>query len=238
MIRESKWKKILIVALYGLFIVCLPIFLCTTTARCAVNSIHLYEYGFNKYNVGQVTALDNKQLNEIATRLIDFFNSKVDTPQMRVTNIYGEEFELFHDYELTHLNDVNKLFRSNFLLQGISLGYIIVYILLFFLWIKGRWQDLAKGVMRGCALTLVLVAAVGIASIFFFEQMFIQFHLVVFPNLYWLLDPSKDYLIMLFPEGFWMDIAYFGVGAIIVEALLLGGLAWAVPFIWRKRHGQ
>jgi len=238
MIRESKWKKILIVTLYGLFIVCLPIFLCTTTTCCAVNSIHLYEYGFNKYNVGQVTALDNTQLNEIATRLIYFFNSKVDTPQMNVTNIYGEEFELFHDYELTHLNDVNKLFRSNFLLQKISLGYIIGYILLFFLWIKGRWQDLAKGVRRGCALTLTLVAAAGIAAIFFFEQMFIQFHLVVFPNLYWLLDPSKDYLIMLFPEGFWMDIVYFGVGAIIVEALLLGGLAWVVPFIWRKRHSQ
>jgi integral membrane protein (TIGR01906 family) len=238
MIRGLKRKKILVATLYILFIACLPILLCTTTVRCSVNSINLYEYGFDKYNVGQVTALDNTQLNEIANRLINFFNFKVDTPQMNVTNIYGEEIKLFHDYELIHLNDVRRLFRSDFLMQEITLGYIIIYILLFSLWIKGRWPDLAKGVRRGCALTLALVAAISIASLFFFEQMFIQFHLVVFPNSYWLLDPSKDYLIMLFPEGFWVGVAYLGVGAIIAEALLLGSLAWAVPFIWRKRHSQ
>lgn len=238
MIRKLKWKKILIATLYSLFIVCFPILLCTTTVRCSVNSIHLYEYGFDKYSVGQITALDNTELNEIASRLIDFFNSRVDTPQMNVTNIYNEEFELFHNYELIHLNDVRRLFRADFLLQEITLGYIVIYILLFLLWIKGRWQDLAKGIRRGCALTLGVVAASGIASFFFFEQMFIQFHLLVFHNPYWMLDPGKDYLIMLFPEGFWMDVAYLGVGAIIAEALLLGSLAWAVPFIWRKRHSQ
>ncbi len=231
-------NKIVKITLYGLFIICFPILLGTTTIRCEINSVRLYEYGFDKYDVGQVTALDNTRLNEIASRLINFFNSRVDTPQMNVTNIYGEEIKLFHDYELIHLNDVRGLFRSDFLLQEITLGYIIIYILLFFLWIKGRWQDLAKGVRRGCALTLALVGSTGIASLFFFEQMFIQFHLVVFPNSYWLLDPGKDYLIMLFPEGFWVDVAYLGVGAIIAEALLLGSLAWAVPFIWRKRHSQ
>jgi integral membrane protein (TIGR01906 family) len=79
---------------------------------------------------------------------------------------------------------------------------------------------------------------VGITSLFFFEQMFTQFHLIMFHNLYWLLDPSKDYLIMLFPEGFWVDAVYLGIVAIAIEALLLGGLAWVVPFVWRKRHSQ
>jgi len=49
-----------------------------------------------------------------------------------------------------------------------------------------------------------------------------------------MLDPGKDYLIMLFPEGFWQDIAFLGGIAIVVEALLLGGIARAVPFIYQR----
>lgn len=215
---------------------CFPVLLCTTTIRCEVNSARLYEYGFDKYNVSQTTALNNTQLNAIAERLIGFFNSRVETPQMRVTDEYGEEFELFHDYELAHLDDVKRLFRLDFLVQAVVLGYIFIYILLFFLWRKRRWQDLARGIKRGCALTLAMIAGLGIVSLLFFEQVFTQFHLIVFSNLYWLLDPSKDYLIMLFPQGFWVDAVYLGVGAIAVEALILGSLAWAIPKIKDKNQ--
>jgi integral membrane protein (TIGR01906 family) len=233
-----KKNKVVKIILCWLFVICFPILLGTTTIRCEVNSVRLYEYGFDKYDVSQTTKLDRAQLSEVARRLIDFFNSKLETPQVRVIDKGGEEFELFHDYELIHLNDVKKLFQLDYLVQEITFVYIIIYILLFFLWWKGRWQDLAKGIRRGCALALILIAIVGITSLFFFEQMFTQFHLIMFHNLYWLLDPSKDYLIMLFPEGFWVDAVYLGIVAIAIEALLLGGLAWVVPFVWRKRHSQ
>ncbi len=180
--------------------------------------------------------MERAQLSEIARRLVDYFNSKVETPQMNVVNQYGEEFELFHDYELIHLRDVKSLFQLDHRVQEASLGYIVIYSLLFLLWRKGRWQNLAKEVSWGCALTLVLMAVLGIASIFNFEQLFIQFHLISFSNPYWMLDPSRDYLIMLFPEDFWRDIALVGGGAIVAEALLLGGIAWAVPFIHKRYH--
>ncbi len=180
--------------------------------------------------------MDRAQLSEIAGRLVDYFNSRVETPQMNVVNQHGEEFELFHDYELIHLRDVKSLFQLDHRVQEASLGYIVIYSLLFLLWRKGRWQNLAKEVSWGCALTLVLMAVLGIASIFNFEQLFIQFHLISFSNPYWMLDPSRDYLIMLFPEDFWRDIALVGGGAIVAEALLLGGIAWAVPFIHKRYH--
>ena len=224
-----KKNKIIATALHWLFILSLPVLLVTTTVRCEVNCARLYEYGFDKYDVSQTTALNSTQLSAVAQRLIGFFNSRVETPQMVVTNEDGEEFELFHDYELVHLDDVKRLFGLNSLAQEIVLVYIIAYILLFFLWMKRRWQDLAKGIVWGCVLTLALVGGLGIASLFFFEEMFIQFHLVAFHNLYWLLDPGRDYLVMLFPQGFWVDAVYIGAGMIAAEALLLGGLAWAIP---------
>jgi uncharacterized membrane protein len=51
-----------------------------------------------------------------------------------------------------------------------------------------------------------------------------------------MLDPAKDYLIRLFPEGFFYDAATFGFGAIILEALLLGGIAFVILRVlgWEK----
>jgi integral membrane protein (TIGR01906 family) len=219
---------------YWLFIICFPLLLLTSTVCLLVNSRHIYEYGFDKYEISEITGIDKSQLSQVATRLIDYFNSRVETPQIEVVKD-GREFELFHDYELIHLKDVKGLFRLDYLVQVIVLAYVIIYALLFLLWRKRRWQDLAKGVTRGCILTLGLIAVLGIASIFSFEWLFIQFHRISFSNPYWMLDPSRDYLIMLFPPGFWQDLAIIGGGAIAVEALLLGGIAWAVPFIQQRR---
>jgi len=228
--------KVIKVAAYWLFVVCLPLLLLTSTVRLEINSIHTYEYSFNKYNISQVTGIDKAQLSEVARKLVDYFNSEVETPQIKVVK-EGKEFELFQENEqnceLTHLEDVKRLFQVDYRVQEIVLAYVIIYVLLFLLWWKGRWQDLAKGIRRGCALSLALIAVVGIASIFInFEQLFIQFHQFAFHNLCWM---STGYLPRLFPELFWRDIALFGAGTIAASALLLGGIAWAVPFIHRSR---
>ncbi len=222
---------------YWLFVICFPLLLLTSTARYGTNNIHIYEYGFDKCNTSQVTGIDRAQLSEVARRLIGYFNSEVETPQIKVIK-NGEEIELFQENEqnceLTHLKDVKNLFHFGYLVQEIVLGYIIIYVLLFLLWWKGRWQDLARGVRRGWALTLVLIAVLGLASIFLnFEPLFIQFHQFTFHNLCWM---STGHLPELFCESFWQDITMLGGGTIAVEALLLGGIVWAVPLIYQRRR--
>jgi integral membrane protein (TIGR01906 family) len=223
--------------LYWLFIICFPLLLLTSTVRLLVNSTHIYEYGFDKYEISQTTGIDESQLSQVATRLVDYFNSRVETPQIEVVKD-GKEFKLFHDYELIHLEDVKGLLRLDYLVQGIVFAYVVTYALLFVLWKRGRRQDLAKGITRGSILTLGLIAVFGIASIFSFQWLFIQFHHISFSNPYWMLDPSRDYLIMLFPPGFWEDVAIIGGGAIAAEALLLGGIAWAIPFFHQRRSRE
>jgi integral membrane protein (TIGR01906 family) len=222
---------------YWLFIICFPLLFLSSTVCLLVNTRHIYEHGFDKYEISRVTGIDRAQLSQVAERLIDYFNSRVETPQIEVVKD-GKEIELFHDYELIHLKDVRGLFRIDYLMQGIVLAYVVIYALLFLLWKKGRWQDLAKGITRGCILTLGLIAVFGIAAIFGFEWLFIQFHQISFSNPYWMLDPSRDYLIMLFPPGFWEDLGIIGGGAIAAEALLLGSIAWAVPFIHQRRKSR
>jgi len=201
--------------------------------------MQLYEYGFDKYRVSEDTKIDRAQLSDVARRLIDYFNSRVETPQMMVTTEGGEEFALYQEddqnRELTHLKDVKSLFQLNYRVQMASLAYIVTYVLLFLLWKKGRWQDLARGVRRGCAFTLAVIVVLGIASVSIdFEQLFIRFHQVAFDNPWWV---SSGYLPRLFPEQFWESAALLGVGLVAVEALILGSIAWTVPFIYKRRRG-
>jgi len=239
-----KTSKVIKVAVYWLFIICVPLLLLTSTIRLGVNSMRLYEYGFDRYGVSEDTGIDREQLGNVAKRLVDYFNFRVETPQMMVVIESEEEIPLFQEddqnRELTHLADVRRLFQFNHRVQLASLAYIIIYSLMSLRgkrsnlkrWKRGRWQDLAKGVRNGCALALALIAVLGIASILIdFEQLFVQFHHVAFDNPWWM---SSGYLPRLFPEQFWQDTAFLGAGVIAAEALLLGGIAWAAPFIYQK----
>jgi len=211
-----------------LFITCFPLLFITSTIHGMVNSKCTYEYAFSRYAIAEVTGINEVQLEGIATRLIDYFNSRVETPQMRMTPNHGGEFDLFHDYELIHLKDVKDLFQFNHRLQLISFIYIIIYSLLFLLWNKERWRNLAGGIISGCVFTLAFTGMFAIASVINFEWIFTQFHITSFSNSYWMLDPSTDYLIMLFPEGFWQDAAWFGCGLILAETLFTGSIAWRI----------
>ena len=83
-----------------------------------------------------------------------------------------------------------------------------------------------------------LMIALALWALFGFERFFLIFHLVSFSNEYWMLDPARDYLIRLFPGGFFYDAALFGFGAIMLEALLIGGIAFGILRLrgWEKRE--
>jgi integral membrane protein (TIGR01906 family) len=63
-----------------------------------------------------------------------------------------------------------------------------------------------------------------------FEWFFYQFHLISFANDLWQLDPTTDYLIMLFPQGFWYDATFFCTVATAGMAVIAGVAGW-----WRLR---
>lgn len=204
-----------------LFILCLPALLLTASATWLINSQWLYEYGFEKYGVSQTTGLAPSELSQAAGGLIDYFNSSGETINITVMKD-GKPFTLFNEREVAHLRDVKALFV---LIYRVLLG-TLVYALVFaglclFLW-KDR-RRLAWGLVGGSCLALVLVLALGLGTLFGFERLFLQIHLLSFTNDLWLLDPARDYLIMLFPFGFWYDEFLFGVLAMAAGAAVLGG---------------
>ena len=212
------------IAAQVLFVICLPVLLLTASLSVAANSPWLYHYGFDKYDISQVTGLAPSELDRVSEGLINYFNSGDDFISLTVTRD-GESFELFNEREVGHLKDVKGLFRLGYYVLLGTLIYALVYSGISLFWWRDR-RRLARGLIGGGGLTLVLMLALGLVILLDFDRFFLQFHLLSFANDLWMLDPATDYLIMLFPRGFWLDAALFCTLGTLVGALILGGLGW------------
>ncbi len=213
--------KILTLVTRWLFVICLPLLLLSASIGGAANSISLYKYGFEKYNVSQTTGLSEAELDRAARGLIGYFNSGEEYINLTVVKD-GQLFTLFNEREVIHLKDVKDLFRLDYWVFLGALLYSLVYTGLF-LWLGGR-RLVARGLLWGGGLTLGLMLLLGLSTMLNFDQVFLQFHLFSFSNELWQLNPAQDYLIMLFPRGFWYDATIFIAIATAVGAVVLGGV--------------
>ncbi len=204
---------------------CLPLLLLTASIGCTINSAWLYEYGFHKYDVSQSTGLADSELEKAAVGLISYFNSDEEYISLVVVK-NGEPFELFNQREVVHLRDVKGLIWLDYRVLLGTLLYALGYAAGCFFWRKRRyWRRLAWGVVGGSSLTLVLMLALGLGTLLGFDQLFLQFHLISFTNNLWLLDPTTDYMIMLFPQGLFYDTFLLWATATAAGAVILGGVA-------------
>ena len=219
--------KFLKFILFWFLVCCVPLLIISSNLRLGITGLYVYEYGIDTYPISDVTGISKPELLKVHQHLIDYYNSKVDTAQVAVQR-GGKTMNLFNEKELVHLRDVKGLFQLDSTVQistFIVLGACIVLLLLL---LKERWRVIVKGILWGSGLTLGLVLFLALWSIIGFEQLFVLFHQLSFTNEFWILDPSKDFLIMLFPEEFFYDIALFGFSAIILQCLILGGVTWGL----------
>lgn len=230
LVQFAKW----------LFVLCLPVLLLTASIGWAVNSLWLYERGFQKYDISRVTGLEDTELEKAARGLISYFNSSEELINVTVEKD-GKPFTLFNEREVTHLKDVKGLFWLDYKIFFGTLLYVLTYggVSLFWSFKESRkyWRQLARGVATGSGITLAIMVALWVGSLVDFEGLFIQFHLISFSNDFWQLDPTRDYLVMLFPGGFWYDAVLFIALGATVMAVILGGLAVG-HLLFNKKDSQ
>ena len=218
-----------------LFILCLPVVLITASILLAANSRVLYNYGFDKYDISQTTGLADSELDKVARGLIQYFGSDQESISL-VVEREGEPFELFNAREVLHLEDVKGLFSLDYMVLLGTLGYALSYIgVSFILGRQGFGRRLSRAVIAGGVLTLFLMLVAGLATFFNFDDFFYRFHVFSFANDFWLLDPATDFLVMLFPQGFWYDTTVAVALATAAAALVLSGSAW---LYLRKTRGN
>jgi len=214
------------------FIICLPILLFTSSIALAFNSLWLYSNGFVKYDIGAVTGISQPELNEAARALITYWNSGEEYINV-VVEKDGQPFTLFNEREVIHLKDVKALVRLDYIAL-VTTGLLVVALTAFAFWYRRPVYrlELAGAGFGGGVLSLGILVAVGAMVLADFDGFWTQFHLLSFANDLWLLDPSRDYLIMMFPEGFWFDSVIVVAGLMAFLALLIGVLAW----LYLRKH--
>ena len=210
-----------------LFVLAIPLFLVTGSVTWALNDAGLYNGGFERYDVARRTGITNADLRRAGADIRHYFNSGQELLELRAP-VYGVEREIFNEREVAHMRDVKGLVRGVYLLAALSLAYILAATAAGFRW-RG-WAfvgTLARLVMSGGGLTLALLVAMGALILTAFDALFLAFHLVSFSNDFWQLDPRSDYLIIMFPQGFWFDATARVAITTTAGALSLAGLSGA-----------
>lgn len=209
-----------------LFILAVPLCLVSNNVRWVALDPGTYRQGFAKYQASARTGLDPDELERVARAFITYFQSPpgVLNPTVRIG---GRERPLFNEREVAHMADVQGLMRLVFRVGTWSGLYLLVVAgAILLIEQRGGFVTLGRLLLGGCALTLVLLAAVAALSFVDFSSLFVRFHQLSFRNDLWMLDPRSDYLLMLFPEGFWFDVTLRIAALTAGEAAVLGALGW------------
>jgi integral membrane protein (TIGR01906 family) len=212
-----------------LCIICIPFIILTGVLGIAFNFVPLYTYGFEKYDVSDSTGLADSELTKIAQGLISYFNSDENNLELIVEKD-GVSFVLFTREEALHMKDVKGLVRLDYgVLMG-TLVYVIGYALAV-VFLHSSRRKLARSILFGSLLTLILMLALWLGSLWDFDTIFYQFHLLAFTNDFW---SAEGYMLLLFPGGFWYDTTIFCVLGMVIIAALSGGASAAYLFFTGK----
>ena len=220
----------------ALFIVAVPLFLVLTNVRIATVEPRVHEYSFARYDAVETTGVDRIQLDRAAREIIRYFRNDEDTLAIRVT-VDGVEEPLFSPREVLHMRDVKDLIRFTFRVHEIAFVYIVAYVTAVFLWSRERpLARLARQSVTAGALTVALLGASAAGVLIGFDDLFRQFHLISFSNDFWQLNPARDHLIQMYPQGFWFAVT-LAVGLIsAAEGALLALLGYAYLAREERRH--
>lgn len=215
------------------FVLAVPLLLVLGNVRALVFDARLYQRAYEKYQVGAATGMTPEQLRLATQQLIDYFDHGAPVT-LRIVKEQGEA-PLFNARETRHLGDVRDLFQRVFAAQMLAGLYVLAFTLASPWWARRRpLAALADHAAAAGLATFGLFGFLGLAALVGFDALFLRFHLVSFTNEDWMLDPRTDYMIRMFPRGFWFEAA-MGVatttlaqaGALTIIGLLARRLARA-----------
>ena len=220
--NSSRPIAFLPIAAWALAIPAVLLFLVASSVTWAVNDPGLYRNGFQRYHTAQRSGISDPDLITIGAELRRYFNTSAEPLAVRAP-IYGVEQDVFNRREVAHMYDVKRLVRGVYWVTLGSALWILSTIAIVITMDRGTWHDRAGQLaIWGGSVTLIAVFLVGLAAVASFEQLFLLFHRLSFANDLWMLDPRTDYLLILFPAGFWFDATMrVALTSVLGAALLL-----------------
>jgi len=188
----------------SLFIV-LPLVIVLLSFESVAFDTDLFLKKINDYGVFE--QLDKKTVEPQVKNLVEYLKGDEELEQ-----------KFYSNKEVLHLKDVNKLFFVVNILSYVF--YILIIIILFHLRRQFGRKEFLKTLFQGSLISFGFYIVLLLILLGSFDKIFYYLHTVLFSNDYWMLDPSFEYLVIIFPAQFFIDISQLIFAKTIIISLL------------------
>jgi len=205
----------------------------TSNVRATSNSLWLYEQLFERNEVPRRSGITILELRGVGATIQDYFNSDIE-PLVVTASINGAPVSLFGDDEAAHMADVKRLFAKTYRVQAFSALILAIAISAALYVHRGQAATMVRSwFSRGAIIAAGAIAIIGIASVMAFEQVFLLFHYIGFPQGNFTFSTQTDYLVRIFPYGFWADITVVIGAMTLAEAAVIWVAVRVARYFWK-----
>jgi len=217
-LNSLKFSQVLLKILFGFV---LAIFLISISATFVINMSIFYSFEFNKNKTDTITQIPQDELMSASEQIRKYFTNDEQYLNLEVYQ-NGVLRSIYSEKEISHMKDVKFLIKGVYTLATISLTIMVMTIIWGIALKTNRFLSTIINLLASSAKYILITALIlSVLCLLAFQQLFLIFHQISFANDLWILDPSKDYLIIMFPQNFFLEATLFIGVLILIECLIL-----------------
>ncbi len=211
-------------------------------ASIFINSLNenFYRAQYVQNGTPEVTGMALEDLVLSSNTLLDYMMDYRDDMLIEA-EVHGEMRPIFDERETLHMVDVKVLFQNALYIMYAFFALSAIGII--FTIIRDKKQSaalLSRTYNKTLVIFLIAATIMGVAFALNFNMFWTAFHLVLFSNDLWLLDPAVSIMINMFPLNFFLALCtrvlvMFVVSIFVILAGLLVAKKAVLPKSKRRR---
>ena len=168
----------------------------------------IYTYNWSRNNISNNTGLSITELNHSSNSIKDYFKNDLEKLEIIITQ-NNNNYHLFKDREIDHMVDVKSIIQSTLLFEKVGGILLIIFLIMLFYnqKLKTIEENIRKIILKSFLLWGAFLSIIIFGMMVNFNYTFILFHKLLFRNDLWILNPRTDFLLMMFPQRFFLEIA-------------------------------
>ncbi|MBQ1288989.1 MAG: TIGR01906 family membrane protein [Erysipelotrichaceae bacterium] len=187
---------------------------------CCFDS-NFYAKIYKQENTAASIGVTDETLVDMTNILLDYLKDKRDNIDGTAV-VKGVEREIYDQREKLHMVDVKALYKNALLIRGACLiGAAVLFAVVWFQNKKESFTLYRKGYVRALCVFAGIFAALGLYAFIDFDRFWTDFHLLLFDNDLWLLDPATEIMINMVPSAFFSALVYRIIILVFVSLLFL-----------------
>lgn len=177
-----------------------------------------YKQEYSSLNTAEYIGMSNNDLEKTTNVLLSYLKDKNLTLDVEC-KINGNNRQVFNERERAHMVDVRDLYLNVMTVRDVCL--IIFALCAILIILKKDLSYIYKEYKKVLLVFVFIFSMIGIACAIDFNTFWTSFHHIFFAgNDLWLLDPSRDILIMMVPSKFFFDLCVSIIFTIFVVLIL------------------